>query len=349
MTFSLGFIVILFLILFPGLIFRRLYFYGEFSKEFKSSYNLVTLLAISTVPGVINLILIFFFYDNFIAPVDLGEIIDKFKDLNNPLFKLTESDETPIKNLITSKVFPFISFLYVSSILFGLTSGRFIRFSNLDRKFKLLRFKNYWFYLFNDKQIKTSKFSFFKDSNKKHLFTKADILIESNNKNLLYSGMIVDYELYDDSCKRLSKIMLENAIRYSPKDGKRKPVAIPGNLLVVDCENLKNINLTYVNGKSKSILDSKIPGIVDKIFGFLVLLVIPSFIFKADFINFSIYNWYFELGFFKKFIIYIASIQFIMLFNPFVKKENTYRFLSFKTFLAKILLIGILAFIAYLI
>ena len=54
--------MVVILIIFPGLIFRRLFFYGEFSKEFRAGHNLIGLLAISTVPGIIILAFTFIAY-----------------------------------------------------------------------------------------------------------------------------------------------------------------------------------------------------------------------------------------------------------------------------------------------
>ncbi len=240
MDFSLGFLVVLILIIFPGLIYRRLYFYGEFSKEFKSRYNLVSLIAISIIPGLINLICVFFFYDTFFNKIDIGEIIDKFKDLNNETFRFKESEDTPIKELLNTRIIPFIGFLYLTSLLIGAVLGRLVRISKIDTKFKLLRFKNYWFYLFNDQHTSFKKMKHLKKREKKYISTKADILIDSNNKTHLYSGIIVDYELHENECDILSKVMLQNAERYSIKNGKKNPVKIPGNLLVVDCSSMIN-------------------------------------------------------------------------------------------------------------
>ena len=85
-----------------------------------------------------------------------------------------------------------------------------------------------------------------KEKNKKILFTKADILIDSNSKPYLYSGIVVDYELMYSDSSVLSKVMLDKAERYSLKNGKNVPTPIPGSLLVVDCTTMKNINLTYI-------------------------------------------------------------------------------------------------------
>lgn len=348
MEFSLGFVVVLILIIFPGLIYRRLYFYGEFSKEFKSRYNLASLIAVSMVPGLINLICVFYCYDTFFIEIDLGEIIDKFKDLNNEDFRFKKSVDTPIKKLINKEAFPFIGFLFLTSILIGSISGRFIRITRLDTKFKLLRFKNYWFYLFNGQHTSFKKMKHLKIKNKKHVFTKADILVDSNSKNHLYSGIIVDYELHENECDTLSKIMLQNAERYSLRDGKKVPVDIPGNLLVVDCSSLKNINLTYIYEESKSLLDSKIPNLTETAFGLITILIIPFFFFKSDSVDIEWYKSYFNFHWFKKIAFFLIATQVISLINPFVKDENgDYEYVSAKNFFAKFIWIIIISLLLY--
>lgn len=344
MEISLGFLIVLILILFPGLIYRRLYFYGEFSKQFNYGNNLISLIAISTIPGIINLISVYIFYDNIITGIDLGEIIDKFKDINNPEFRLTKCDDTPLKDIMNEKVAPFIGFTYMSSILFGILSGRFIRISRIDTKFKLLRFKNYWFYLFNGQHTGFKKMKHLKEKNKKHLFTKVDILIDSNSKTHLYSGIVVDYELQDDDCKALSKIMLQNAQRYSMVNGKRAAVNIPGTLLVVDCSSMKNINLTFIYEETLEVLKSKLPNYIEVIFGVLIILLIPFFIFQAESIDIQIYKDYFQLSWYEKIIAYLLFVQILSILNPFIKveKSNEYKYVNLKSLIAKFSLIAIM-------
>lgn len=348
MNLSLGLIVVLLLIIFPGLLFRRLYFYGEFSKEFKSNFNLFSLLAVSTIPGIVNLIIIYILYDTFYETIDLGEIIDIFKNINNEDYRFKKSDSTPLKDLINLKAAPFIGFLYLSSFIFGAISGRMVRLTKFDAKFKLLRFKNYWFYIFNGEHTNFKKMKHLRLENKKHLFTKVDILIDSNNKTHLYSGIIVDYELIDNNCNSLSKIMLQNAKRYSHKEGKTMPVEIPGNLLIVDCSSMKNINLTYAYEEAKSVLKSKLPNIIDIIFGLIILLLIPSFIFKLNFVELEVYDNYFNFKWYKKIIAFFFVIQILSIIKPFEKYEDEYKFITKKGFIAKLLWIGVFIFLLWI-
>lgn len=346
MNISLGFFVVVILIIFPGLIFRRLFFYGEFSKEFRAGHNLIGLLAISTVPGIIILAFTFIAYHYIFITIDIGEIIDKFKDLSSPEFRLTKSQDTPLTELLNHKAAPFLGFLYLNSILLGSLSGRLIRITRLDTKFKLLRFKNYWFYLLNGQQFDFKKLRHLKELNKKHVFTKADVLVDSNNETHLYSGIVVDYELSENDCSSLSKIMLRNAERYSVKDGKRVPVEIPGTLLVVHCKSLKNINLTYVYEESKSVLQSNLPGSIELIFGYVILLLIPVFIFKTEKVHWEAYTWYFSLSWYAKIMAYFIVIQAISFLNPFAKGKDEYRYATWKFLVGKFIwlacLVGLL-------
>ncbi len=348
MQITLGFFLILILIVLPGLIFRRLYFYGEFSKQFHSDYSFIKVLSLSAVPGLVIFIVIYLFYDNFISEIDIGSVIDKLKEINDPSFSFRKSNEIPLRQLINFKASPFIGFLYLTSFLIGALAGRFVRITKLDTKFKLLRFKNYWFYFFNGLHTDFKKMRHLRQKNKKHIFTKADILIDFNNKPELYSGIIEDYELDSNSSNVLSKIVLREAYRYKVKKKKKVPVPIPGSLFVVDCSALKNINLTYVYEDAKSVLDSKIPVYIENAFGLLLVILIPFFIFKSDSIHYSFYDEYFHLSWYKKIIVYLTVAQIISIINPFIKKGDEYQYISFKTFIVKIVILGVLVFLLWL-
>lgn len=355
MELSLGFLVFLFLVLFPGLLLRRLYYYGAFSKQFGSGKNLITILAISSIPGLINLILIYTYYENFILPIDIGAVVDEFKKLNNPNFSFGISEEATLKSLLF-KALPFIGFLYLNSLIFGLVSGRFIRNSNVDTVFKLLRYKNYWFYLFNGKPTgsnkkKKLKFNF---QNRKHVFTKADILIDAGSETNLYSGIVVDYELSDKDCTSLDKIVLQEAIRYrvtTSTGTSREAVNVPGDLFIVDCTKMRSLNLTYATEETNNILSSKVPGSIETILGLIYLALIPIFIFQATSIEWSIYTEYFQLVWYKKIFAYLLCTQTISLLNPFFKKDDGYIWFwqSWKKLIAKPLWILLMLILLYLI
>lgn len=352
MDISLGFIVIVTLILIPGLIFRRLYFYGEFSKQFNAGLSLINQVLLSVIPGISIFIIVFFTYHYLFTKIELELIINKIKEINNQSLISADQNHGTLVQSFIDKTGPFISFLYLISAMFGAISGRVVRISKLDRRFKLLRFRNYWFYLLNGEHYDFKKFKHLKQEQKKHLFTKADILVEQNSDSTLFSGIVVDYELSISDGITLSKLFLQNAERYKLIDGEKKPISIPGNLFVVDCSNMKNINLTYIYedgySDSKNILKSKIPGIVDLCFGILFIALIPPFIFKIDSISFRLYKEIFSLDWFRKIFAYFFVVQFLGILYPFSKQNDEYKFVTLKLLIFKIISAFILFFIAFL-
>lgn len=349
MDISLGFIIVVTLILFPGLLFRRLYFYGDFSKQFNAGHSIINQILLAVIPGVSIFISVFFIYHYLFTHIELELIINKLKELNNADTISTNANHVTLVQSFISKSGPFIGFLYLISAMLGVLSGRVVRITKLDRRFKLLRFQNYWFYLLNGEHYDFKKFKHLKQKQKKHLFTKADVLIEQNSETALFSGIVVDYELSNSDGITLSKLFLQNADRYRLKDGEKKPISIPGNLFVIDCENMKNINLTYIyedqNLNIKSILKSKLPGFVDIILGILFLALIPILIFKVDSINFEFYKNVYSLKWHNKIAAYLFIIQMFSLLNPFIKEDDEYKFISWKLFALKL----ILAFVMYII
>lgn len=339
MELSISFIFILIFIIFPGLIFRRLYFYGEFSKQFNSNHSLISLLAISSLPGVIISLISFILYTHNFKHIDLALIVDYLKDINNPTFKIHNNTTIELNKTLTNEVSPYIIFQYLIASISGILCGRLIRISRLDTKFKILQFKNIWFYIFNGQYSNFKKNKHLKQKNKKHLFTKADVLIDTNSKTYLYSGIVIDYEISDSNCSALTKVILKNAERYTIRNNEKVKVEIPGTLLVVDCSTMKNINLTYIYEDSESILKTKVPYIIEVSLGLFIIFLIPFYIFKSDMIEIDLYKQYFELKWYQKIFAYLFSIQIITLLNPFEKIKDEYSFVSWKSIIAKIVLL----------
>ncbi|WKK76735.1 hypothetical protein QYS49_05490 [Marivirga salinae] len=340
MNLSLGFITILFLIIFPGVIFRRLYFYGEFSKEFRSNYNLITLIAISSIPGVILLIITSLLYNSF-DTINLDFIIDYFKEIKSNETKPDDDTIYPItlNEIFASKIAPFTGLLYSISIASGLVLGRAVRKSRIDTKFKLLRFRNYWFYLFNGHHTSFKKLKGIQPGSNKHLFTRADILIGTGSDSTLYSGIVVDYELKENDCSSLNKIMLQSARRYKTKFGRMLSKDIPGHLLIVDCENMSNINLTYVSEKRVGLLETKLPGIIPNIIGTTLILLIPLFIFEIEKIDWLLYEWYFDLPWYAMILSYLLVVEVLTLLNPFRETDDGYEWNGWVYYVIKVIAI----------
>ncbi|WP_075342522.1 hypothetical protein [Tenacibaculum agarivorans] len=347
MDISIGFLIAFVLIIFPGLIFRRLYYYNEFSKQFNSGLNIPALIAISALPGLVLLIITSLLYDTYFNNIDLGEIIDIIKKIISDEHLFTENNEIPLKTKIYDKASPYLGFLYVSSVVLGLISGRLIRILRLDTKFKILRFKNYWFYFFNSQHTRFPKMRPLKVKGKKHLFTWGDILINSDG-NKLYSGYIMDYELDQENCDKLSKIYLRDAIRYD-NNGEKKPI-IPSQIFILDCKEMVNINLTYIYKEREDIRKTKIPQILNIWLSVINIVIAIFLIFKTNLITWSYYQEILGLSYGHRILFYLLVIQILSLANIFIKNKEVdsetgilkeeYNYIGIEDIIYKVALIG---------
>jgi hypothetical protein len=324
MDISLGFATILIFIVLPGLLFRRLYFYGEFSKEFNAGYNIFGLVSISAIPGLIlfffTLILSYTVFD-----ISVGLFIDAYKTARGTIY----SDTSP-QNILDlfeenrSEIFTFCSLLYVISFLFGVLSGRLVRILRLDTRYKLLRFKNHWFYLLNNRASQMKKFKSFRKPNRKYAFTMADVLVDTNDGNKLYSGVVRDYQLKSNTNTELSLIVLSDVYRYNKLDNnKTEAKSIPGELLIVNCDNLLNINLTYsYNKNEKAINRTWVSILVNSyyLFSFVGVIVLPFF--RLGFNSFEPYDYFFERPWLIRLLFCVWVFQAIRTILPYVELDN---------------------------
>jgi hypothetical protein len=334
MELTWGFLVLMMFFVLPGFIIRRLYFHSDFSKLYRYNENLLKTIFYALIPGIINVIVVFILFDKLFQEIDLGKVIDVYKIISDPekSFSTTEiikidNTKTTIKQAFISAVLPFLCFLVTSAFVIGFLSGRLVRIFGLDIRWQILRFKNPWFYLFFGHQAKFKNFGFLKQKNKdeskkeeysKFLFTNVDALVETSEGDRLYSGVLVDYELRAENNQELSKLILRNAQRYT-KDANSKTTAksIPGNLFILDCTKLINLNLFYVYGESTKFLDSKAPWRIYLAFALISVLLIPFMFFQISWITWPWYIAYFNLSIVGKIFFGSWGIQLFQILNPF--------------------------------
>ena len=220
MTITIGFIFLFILVVIPGFIFLRTYYFGDFSKQFTTSENVLNTLLSSMIPGLIIQSFCFLIYQKFIdSKLNLSSVFTLQKEIGSDGFNLSQITKTYLNRY--DKFILYSLACYLLACLFGFLISRFIRFSQLDRQIKILRYKNHWYYLFSGEIFHFRKF---KDaveildkpdlSTEKVIMTKADLLINSGNKNEKYSGYVIDYELDSKDPSKLDSIYLFDAHRY---------------------------------------------------------------------------------------------------------------------------------------
>ncbi len=290
MNLTFGFIAFFIIIVIPGLIYRRFYYYGEFSKQFHTKEPILNTIFLSSIPGVCIQLLGFYLL-NKIAYFETNniDVLNIFRDFAF----LKDSDlGGDTEKFVQSGLGKFILYsviIFISSAVLGIFSSKLLRAFNLDRKYKIFRFRNQWYYIFSGAVLKFQKFESARGlhynnlpENQEILMTFADIMV-NNQQGVreLYTGYVVDYDLKQNDISKLDKIYLLDAYRYKRgsnpsnyyssnnyfisqsndynilnlnksevQSGTRERVSIPGDMLILEGEHVVNINLTYIPSKA---------------------------------------------------------------------------------------------------
>lgn len=291
MNLTFGFIAFFISVIIPGILFRRFFYYGEFSKQFDSKDPVLHSIFYSIVPGVCIQVICFILSDSiFSFQIENATIFNIFKDF---VYSGEKTINTDTESFLNENLDDFIYYslvIFLISILFGYVTSRIIRWWRLDKRFKILKFKNQWFYIFSGEILQFEKFelgntittNIESDHNYKISTTYADILVDNTDGiRELYTGYVVDYDLCSDDISQLERIYLLDAYRYKKKDkeyvfDRHSPLIkinakkdsedeiqeqvdfksrvrkkIPGNVFVVSGKDILNINLTYVPSERK--------------------------------------------------------------------------------------------------
>ncbi|WMN11726.1 hypothetical protein QYS49_39405 [Marivirga salinae] len=261
--------------------------------------------------------------------------------------------------------------IFISSAVLGIFSSKLLRAFNLDRKYKIFRFRNQWYYIFSGAVLKFQKFESARGlhynnlpENQEILMTFADIMV-NNQQGVreLYTGYVVDYDLKQNDISKLDKIYLLDAYRYKKgsnssnyysssnyiitqtnyhnninlnsseiKSGTRERVGIPGDMLVIEGENVVNINLTYI--PSKAIEDDKEARKQKKFKMAYLALAVINILFVVlhaigEFIDFEKTSWlyeYYDTNLWGKIFVIFFSNQILLPFFPIKNEKKKYTF-----------------------
>jgi hypothetical protein len=311
-------LVLLFLNLFlPGILFLRFYFRGEFSKEFTTKAPIARVVFYSLFPGFVIQLLGLFLYDLFNTNFTIIQALQIFSDLTSSKIKYLDSTRHFLSfGLSKYSFYTLITNLF--AIFLALALRWIVIRLEFDLKFKILRFKNYWYYVFSGEILRIPKFKLISNklktysiNNRKavHL-TFLDILVKSESNIDKYRGFIVDYELKNDKIQELDKIYLMKAEKYVIEDNNEKKwVKIPGDIFILPYQEVLNLNITYyskeeINSKKKEIRESLI-----SLLSLLFLIVFLFFTFKILFYDFKIFS--FKIKVIEKFGLWTKILFFL--------------------------------------
>ncbi|WP_346236909.1 hypothetical protein ABDK00_013290 [Niabella insulamsoli] len=272
----------------PGLVFKRFYFTGEFTKQFGAGIFLERFITCIFAGVVIQLVTYFIFW-KFIK-VDTEATFGNVK----VFYRQFVSNEIPgsiddYKNLCF-----YIVISILVAVFGGLISHNLVRLLKLDLKFNVLRFSNHWNYYFKGDILSTRDFKAFNKG--KVISTEADVFVDSGgDRPVLYSGLLVQHNI---SAKTgdLESIFLTNSYRYSTKiEGMKE---IPGDILMIPYSKIVNLNIRYNVKKQKEGGNKE------------VIIAIQSLIFIVVFVAILIsvpYFFYSRIGTIKTILAVITS------------------------------------------
>lgn len=257
MNFTVGLILLFLNIFLPGILFLRFYFTGDFSKQFTTRAPIVRVIFYSLFPGIIIQSVALWIYDGIDSKFTILNALEIFSNMMESNSKFCDSTRHFLENKIWI-YFCFTISTAITSILLGQLSSWVVLKTKLDIRYKVLRFKNHWYYVFSGD---IQKFPKFKNNSKKlgisheeHprgvLVTVADVLVNPVNGVEKYRGVVVDYELDSKDIQKLDKIYLFRTTKQiCDKDGNVSTIKIPGDIFVIENDKILNLNLRYIQSK----------------------------------------------------------------------------------------------------
>jgi len=223
----------------PGFFFRKAYYSGVFSKQyFKQSFidNVTSTLLPSLIIHLVGYVLIV----RWKFEIDIesfGILISGTDDVTQVQKALGSIQENFLP------ILSYFTFINAISFILGFFWKYEVRKNNWDSRFKMLRFRNEWHYIFSGEILNFPNIS--GDSNEIS-FAYVDIVTEIDGLAYIYSGLLQEYILSKEHI--LETICLSNVRRRKIQDDneeKSKYYYIPGNFVVFKYNQIKNINITY--------------------------------------------------------------------------------------------------------
>lgn len=237
--------IVLFILLIPGLLFRRFYYTEEFSKEYFKQTFFGTFFS-AFAPSLI-LHIIWYYLCQFVGyPVKLHIV-------GNLLSGGEAQSALANIHIYSGRIVIYNISIAAAAIVLGFLSKKVVRHYKIDRKYKLFRFQNSWHYILKGEffDFPRASFDLGKSTVEDIEFVYVDAIVDTNAGTILYEGILVDYELSSEA--GLNLITLKNTSRkhFTTKNGDQENKAvnlnqlIEGHVVVIPFEHIKNINLSF--------------------------------------------------------------------------------------------------------
>jgi len=227
--------LIIFIIVSPAILARRVYYTRELSKSFTLRNTLQEIFSAVLLSFILHFV--------WIQLVEaLGYAIDfeiTFKLLLNP-DSINKYDD--ITNNIRA-IFSYFISLAIAATIISFFIRNLIRTYKIDRKLKMFRYDNNWYYIFSGEVLDIEEYNKNRDISSDTINDRiVDVLTKSGDKYILYRGNLVDYQLNGN-----------NSVDYIVLSSPRKQVVgedetkdITSNYFVIPYTEVLNINIKYL-------------------------------------------------------------------------------------------------------
>ncbi|WP_163408663.1 hypothetical protein [Flavobacterium ajazii] len=199
-------IIYIMVFLFPGILFRRAFFSGDFNKHFESGNTFERLLwnMLTSILMLVAFCLSIHFC-NLLLPFKI-EFDLKTSDITDTFICIYEN-KLPTLFISETRIIQTISLLfsiYSFSILLGYFSNRIIFYLGLEKRFSVFQFQNNWHYLTN-----SNKQNNITHSIKDIYYTKVDIKTKAEE---LFTGKL--HVISYDKEGKIEAITLQEAYKF---------------------------------------------------------------------------------------------------------------------------------------
>lgn len=242
MDFSLTLFGVLYVVTFiiPGLIFKRFFYQGKFSKQFFEGLftdRLLTYILWGIAIQLITIICYCLFFD-----IKAAELYLEFTNFYSSISK----EKVPeFKFSYLQHMLRYLLATMICAIALGVGLHLLVRFLKIDIRFSVFRFSNSWHYYFTGESLNFKEFKAVNQlQNIKVLSAEVDIVVKTDDgRSNMFSGVLTQYTL--SRMGELQTIYLTGAKRFSTSTtpGYLKP--IPGDCFIIPYGNILNINIRY--------------------------------------------------------------------------------------------------------
>ncbi|MEL1239441.1 hypothetical protein [Flavobacterium flavipallidum] len=344
-------IIYIMVFLFPGILFRRAFFSGDFKSSFESGNTFERLLwnMLSSILMLVSFCLSIYFF-NIISPykikfdIQVTDITDTFVCIYENKLPTIFISETRIIQTIE-----LLFSIYTFSVLLGYFLNRIIFYLGLEKRFSVFQFQNSWQYLTN-----SNKQNNIHHSIKDIYYTKVDIKTSSNE---LFTGKL--HLISYDKESKIEAITLQDAYKFYKltfdkdleKINEIKAAIndidphlilhsetannfifrkrIKGDLFTIFNNDLENISITYI--KISNFYQKFQKGLRIGLSITILLLTVFSIAYSIwDFHIFRFSNYYKRLAFciFTPLIFIFLLLTLISIFNNKLLKNNRKTYLN---------------------